>query len=223
MSWLKKFFTNAPQEPQQPLPKPVDPPAPDPNPELTAAIKEMVEDDRLRELRKLDDLRAAYGETLVMLKDRHILQIVDRNQIFERLGPPARRFTTEPLALNVMKILPPPEATFAEMERFWNNLRVFNQPLSLTLISSPERMFFRLTVPPGCGEATEQQLAIHFPTAVPLVPTEDERWIDKPLYCINLAPKFCAELLDHSAVSRDPYAQGSGEIRWGAVRGCSDE
>ncbi len=207
MSWLKKIFTNTPQEPRQPAPQPVAPPAPDKNPELTAAIKEMVAEDQLRELRELDDLRAAYGETLLMLNNRHILTIIDRNKIFERLGPPARRFTTEPSALNVMKILPPPEATFAEMERFLNNLRVFNQPLSFTLISSADRMFFRLTVPPGCGEATEQQLVIHFPTAVPLVPTEDEKWIEKPLYCINLAPKFCAELLDHSAFSRDPYAQ----------------
>ncbi|MGB8509843.1 MAG: type IV secretion system DNA-binding domain-containing protein [Pyrinomonadaceae bacterium] len=207
MSWLKKLLNPNYQQKSQPEPTgSINQAEPEANPDydLMASVREFEEMERLRQL---DDLRAAYGETLIMLIDRHILQRIDRQKIFERLAPPPRNFTDDASSLNVIKVLPPPEATFADMGRFWNNLRVFRQPLSFTLISRPERMFFRLTVPQGCGEAVEEQLAIHFPAAVPLVPSEDERWMPESLYCVNFAPKFSTQFLDHSFVSRDPYAQ----------------
>src|SRR5207237_536336 len=117
--------------------------------DLLAQIKEDVElANKASKERRFEGLSAPFRDVFDLLDERCITTILDKYKILEQLDLPEPEFPNF-RECETLKLLPPPDSSGPDMERFWNSLRSIRQPLSFTLMTPEDRVCFVLTFPKG--------------------------------------------------------------------------
>ncbi len=197
MSWLKRLFKG--QGDSKRAPQNQTPSQPQSDPAFEEYKAQLIE---LNRQAAFERLTVPYRSIFALLDERYIVEALNQDKLEQLLATPDMEFDKD---TDYMRIVPPPEATLADMERFWNSLRAIQKPIAFDLVSNPEEMYFRLVCPEGGGALIEQQLLIHFPTATCIV--EDHEWSEPDTLCITFIPEDGTQFLDSSSVARDMYAQ----------------